>query len=346
MISEKYVPVLKTTDAELKGYSELSDSVKDSLLPLFELTKSRKTKLEPFGNIEKRMDKLKELVGDRRFILDLTSHEDMANYQIEYLQNEEDGFANWRNFLAEHSDFQIVPMIHVVPDALEETTSLVSWLAKNYDQYALRVESFDADISEYLSAVLSGCDDLNRLILVVDAGFVDAACYDEKFSECRDRCFAASSIFGLENIAIVSSSFPKSVIGHTSECEDHEGQFPKFDLPLKSRVESDLNLSLIYGDYASIHPVRYQVGGGTWVPRVDFPTQDSYIYTRYRRANGGYVEAAKAMVKKGGFELLDCWGFDEIIQAANDKPNGLSPSYWIAVRLNMHVTREALRVAG
>ncbi len=344
MVGQSYIPILKTTDAELKGYSNLSDSVKDRILPLFELTKSRKTKLEPYGNIEKRMLKLKEVCGDRPFILDLTAHEDMVNYQIEALQDEEDGFQNWRSFLDDHSDYKIIPVVHIVPDDLEQTISLVKWLTDRYDRYALRVEYYDEELINYLRAIRAAEPLIEKLIVIVDAGFVDNDNLVERLEGSVQR-LRESRDQGVVDMALCSSAFPKSVKGFTPECKDFEGQFQKLEQVLYERTARAVEVDVIYGDFASIHPVRYNIGGGTWVPRVDFPSHDQYIYTRYRRNAGGYKFAAEKMVAHPQYKYIDCWGGDEIEQAATAKPGGLSPSYWIAVRLNIHVTQELARLA-
>lgn len=344
MLSKKYIPLLKTTDAELKGYAQLDDKIKDKILPLFELTKSRKTKSSPYGSIEKRMEKLKEIVQERPFILDLTSHEDMMNVQIDNLLDESNGFENWRDFLSSHKEFNIIPVIHVIPDDIDQTKALVKWLEQqNYEHYALKVESYDNDTFSYVSSIAEAIGSLSKLILIIDAGFIETDSHPAKAQQCINRC---NELTGIEigNIAILSSSFPKSVKGHTPLCLDHRGEFPKLDKALQDTVCTSTGIPLVYGDYASIHPIRYNIGGGGWVPRVDFPTSDSYIYTRYRREEGGYALAAEKMLQEPRFEVINCWGNNEIHVAASGTPNGLSPSYWIAVRLNLHITREVLRL--
>lgn len=343
MIKQKYVPLIKTTDAELRGYSELAMDVKDQLLPLFELTKSRKTKLEPYGNVEKRMLKIKNVLGDRPFILDLTTHPDMDNYQIKDLLDKHDGFKCWREFLESHSDYKIIPVVHVNPDELEETTKLVRWLDSRYEKFVFKAESSDGELPSYLDSIVAGCSDVNKLLIIIDAQFVENDNFHAKCAGSIARANEANDLYGIKNIVIASSSFPRSVYNHTSDCRDSEGSFARFDEKLVAAVTSSTDVNIIYGDYASIHPARYQVGGGTWVPRIDYPLENSYIYTRYRRNVGGYIKAAEEMVLNSMFTALDCWGYDEIKASAEGEPNGLSPSYWIAVRLNLHITEKVKR---
>lgn len=344
-MKERYIPIIKTTDAELKGYAELATTIRSVLLPLFELTKSRKTKYEPYGNIEKKMDKLTDIVGDGRFILDLTSHEDMMNHQIEGLLDSTDGFANWRAFLGKYRDYQIVPVIHVDPDDLEQTGDLVNWLDDNYDQIALRVSCDDEYLPEYLDVIRRNCTSDQKLLIILDAEYVDEDSFNVKRNACSERVREIIAESDQIVITVASSSFPKSVVGHTKDCKDSEGEFPKLEEQLSQAVSFDTRIDLVYGDYASIHPVRLQVSGGTWVPRVDFPTENTFIYSRFRRNDGGYAKAAQYLVRNAKYHFLECWGGREIQSASEGVVNGKSPSFWIAVRLNLHITREASRLA-
>lgn len=79
----RYFPILKTSYAELKGYENLSDKEKDSIIPIFELTRSRITKNNSEGTLSLRMQDLFEKVGDRPFILDLTTEEALSNKEID-----------------------------------------------------------------------------------------------------------------------------------------------------------------------------------------------------------------------------------------------------------------------
>ncbi|MEV9761673.1 hypothetical protein AB0T36_20465, partial [Escherichia coli] len=94
-----YFPIMKTRDAELKAMSKLSSGVFDHILPIYELTKSRKAKIAPDGDIHRRMLTIKDIQGERPFILDLTSNEKYINDQIRQLVDEKDGYYEWRYFI-------------------------------------------------------------------------------------------------------------------------------------------------------------------------------------------------------------------------------------------------------
>lgn len=49
-----YFPAFKTRDSELRAYNKLNDSVKDKILPIVSLTRSRISKTNVDGNLEKK----------------------------------------------------------------------------------------------------------------------------------------------------------------------------------------------------------------------------------------------------------------------------------------------------
>ena len=96
----------------------LEESVKDKILPVFELTKSRKTTKAPDGDIYKKMLKIADIQKDRQFVLDLCTDDKYRNPQIEQLLDESDGYSYWQSFLNHHGrTLNIIPMVHMYDDA-------------------------------------------------------------------------------------------------------------------------------------------------------------------------------------------------------------------------------------
>lgn len=338
----KYIPIIKTTDAEIKGYRYLSDEVKKDTLPLFELTRSRPVKGFPTGDIHRRMGQLREYTKGNPFILDLTKHEDLANDQIEALIDDTNGFHEWRHFLSRYRDMNIIPMLHLYPDAIDTFLEFVRLTGQDYERFAFRVglETSPAELSLYMKELSSCLDIKSRLILIVDADFVDENNIDDK-KELALSLVNTALDFSIGHISLNSSSFPFSVLKRKGSRDD-EGVMDMLELALFSYISSQIadDDPVKYGDYAGVHPIRYTIGGGNWVPRIDQTLQTQYIYKRFRRHDGGYIKAAKKLVEWNEyFSDLDCWGVDQIIKASNEKPEGKSPSFWISVRLNQHITR-------
>lgn len=336
-----YVFSAKTTDAELRGVKELSREYldQDFLLPTFELTRSRTSKNNTLGDIEKRMEQISDICGERPFILDLTSHEDLSNSQIERLYDDEDGFRNWRNFLYRFNELDIIPAIHTYTEQYEESLRKeVRHIAESHEKMAFRMDS-QVNATEFLDVISGELGDLSRVILLLDAGYVEEKNYQEKALEVTSRLQEINAQ-GYRNVTmtILSSSFPSSVLSRAGGNDDY-GRLRMKEKDLFNEAQRSTDLDIIYGDYASIHPVRYDTRGGAWVPRVDVPLDNEYLYTRYRREEGGYIKAASEMLSLDEYDITDCWAEEQISAAANKKPNGKSPSFWISVRLNGHISR-------
>jgi hypothetical protein len=333
-----YVPIIKSTDAELKGLSYLGEDVKSEITPLLELTRSRRSKNAPDGNIHRRMEQVSEIMGDIPFILDLTAHPDLSNNQIDDLLDETGGFLNWVEFLAEFSELNIIPAIHFYEDTPEHVVKLeVRHLLANHDQLALRVQPDDGALIKYIDIIREELNNDNELIMVFDADYITEENYDVILSQISDRCKELPDDFQPCSVVVCSSSFPSSVV-RLRGCEDDRGVIPLLEKQLYHDLKSN-GVNVCYGDYASVHPKRYQTRGGTWVPRIDVSLDSSVIYTRYRRQAGGYIKAAKEMIDHPDYDRFDCWGHEQILNAAEDNPGGLSPSFWIAVRMNIHMSK-------
>ncbi|MBS8239126.1 hypothetical protein DYI22_01245 [Marinobacter lipolyticus] len=338
-----YLQIIKTTDAELKGFSNLSDEVKNKILPLFELTRSRTTKIVPEGSIHRRLENIKDAVGDIPFILDLTSHEDLMNYEIEELLDDTGGFSAWTDFIDNLNLKQVIPAIHVYQDGdPNDIVRQVRVLSSSNEKVAFRISSNDAELEFYLRNIKRGLAADSQLILIFDAEYISEWDWPKKKNELEQKILFAQRYIPDASISVCGSSFPKSVKDASSGKDDY-GKLPIWEWFIFNELKA-LYPNIIYGDYASVHPLRYQTGGGGWVPRIDYPLEDNIIYYRYRRDDGSYPRCAAELVDDPDFDGLSCWGTEQIYSALSGEPNGKSPSFWIAVRLNIHITRKALRL--
>lgn len=333
-----YVQIIKTTDAELRGYKNLAPEVKASILPLFELTRSRSTKIVPDGDIRRRITNIKESV-EGRFILDLTSHESLINHQIEDLLDDANGFLSWTNFVIELETPGLIPAIHVYEDSDPENikTQVIS-LCNAFECVAFRVPADDRNLDFYLRNIVPSLKSESQLLVIIDAELITSSDFARKHEFIENKIKFIRRQYPDISLCCSASSFPQYVV-NLDGCEDEYGEFPILEwslfLGLKTRYEN-----LIYGDYGSVHPVRYQSRGGSWVPRIDYPLTETIIYSRFRRHVGGYEECAVELVDNTAFDRIPCWGTDQIIEASEGNPNGKSPSFWIAARINIHSTRK------
>jgi Beta protein len=105
-------------------------------------------------------------------------------------------------------------------------------------------------------------------------------------------------------------------------------------------------MAIVYSDYASVHPIRYPTPDGSWVPRIDVFQNGQFAFSRLRNQDGGYAAAAKIIVRNCGSTLPNCWGSDQIKQAASGTLPGKSPSFWISARINMWITQRTTELSS
>lgn len=354
-----YIPIVKTTAAEIRGFKELSKDVKCSIFPLFELTKGRTHKVNhPEGCLEKALEKALEAQPDGKFLLDLTSHEDLINSEIEELFNGDNGYNNWCNFIENTGQAsRIIPVIQIDGDKFEESPELakidiIAQVNKLEQMCASGVAfraNFYIEIAELIGLLKTVCDGLEtkeKLIVILDAEYIKPDTAESYANEIKDVISSIKLMLGLNKFAVSASSFPKSVTS-SNYGGDSFGCFAIEEVQLNSLIRSLLpDIELIYSDYAMIHPVRYDVRGGTWIPRVDLPLQTEVYYCRYRREDGGYITAAREVVKNSKYTNVGSWGNMQIEAASKNNPNGLSPAFWISVRSNIHMTTQAIRTGS
>lgn len=338
-----YCPILRTTAAELRGLQNLSLDAAKGILPLMVLTRSQRSKYNPDGRIEKRIEQIKDALGTRPFILDLTDEPSMSNAQIDrILHGAPGGFDEWVECVKRmrEQDLNVIPVIHYDRAYIKGVRKQIKGLRELSATLAFRVDPNDRELGQYLD-VFSKCMPLSDLILILDARYLslsnnssgDYAAYFESSLEIVNDAEGPPRA-----IVCAFSSFPESVT-RKNYGGDRDGVFPVGELVTHRNLQSR---GVVAGDYASVHPVRYRIGGGTWIPRIDFlGTDGKFHYYRRRREDGGYVVAAKHVREDPKYRTATppTWADNEISLAADGEPTGKSPLHWIAVRVNSYITR-------
>lgn len=343
-----YFPIIKTRDSELRCFEHISDDDFEKILPIYELTKSRKTKKAPDGDIYRRMKQIGKIQGERPFILDLSTNEKYINPQIEQLLSEHDGFKEWQYFLFDlHSNLNIIPMVHLYEDDdgefkdvekfVEEASIRTNFLAVRLP-YDLSAE----EVEYYLNPIVSKLHNSCKLYVILDAEFVRDQPVNDVVDTFLDACSGTNRFADkVEAVVMLCSSFPSNVAQVGGQ--DIAGKFKVYEEDIYQAISEEFPIK--YGDYASINTEQIEMKGGTFVPRIDIASLDgkSFTYKRYRRHKGGYVAAAKHTVKDDdSYKPLGVWADDEIKAAAEESPSGISPSFWISVRMNYYIRSRIL----
>lgn len=348
-----YVPVIKTADAEVRALENLSEAVINKITPVFEFTRSRKSSKIVEGDIHRRVKRLAEIFKDRACFFDLTTDPNLTNSQIKELQSNAAGYKNWTDFLIAYKrDFsKIIPTLQISDENLnsedehyKRLKDQVKVLEANFDKVLYRLplgyEFAEKDMQEICSEISA-----DRVVCLIDAEYIpkDKA---SVYSTNAVLLIKQLSRFSPVKIVVAGTSFPRKPTQHGT---DTEGQMPleeKLFYQKVTKTEKDV----IYGDYATIHPFRNdQSGGNGWVPRIDMPTEDKLFYFRDRKDKseasyaGAYERVARKVKATEDYKnirkkIKNCWGLDQINSAAEGLPEGLSPSFWISVRMNIHIS--------
>lgn len=336
-----YYPNLKTSDAELRAISHLSTSAKRGMVPVFELTRSRKTKALPDGSLLRRLHQLKDLYGAGAYILDLCTQEELMNSETVALFSEDHGYGNWTSFLSDNVDRDVVPcLLYVDGGSRENFQKQAVDLQRIFGKVCLRTSASD-ELTPRLMIWLSEVVPQSSIIVCGILYYIEPGRLDYYKEVCQN--FMREVVGNRSPAAILfpSSSFPR-YITELPGCDDDAGSFRSQELVLETWLQMQFpNRKIQPSDFASVHPVRYPASGGNWVPRIDIFDGGGFQYLRIRRDDGGYREAAKAITSDQLSNLPDCWGRDQIEAARRGAVAGGSPSYWISVRINSWLSARA-----
>lgn len=343
-----YFPIIKTRDGELRCFNHINKSDFSKILPIYELTKSRKTKKAPDGDIYRRMKQIKEIQGDRPFILDLSTDERYRNPQIEQLLSEHNGFKEWEYFLFDlHTDLNIIPMVHLYEDDNGEFSDVEEFVKKasmrtKFLAVRLPYDLGDEDVKYYLKPIVSNLSKGCKLYVIFDAEFIRNKAINDVVDTYLEACFSTQLFEDkIEGVVMLCTSFPSNVA--QTGGEDIAGDFKISEEDIYQGISEEFPIK--YGDYVSINTEQIEMKGGTFVPRIDIASLDgkSFSYKRYRRNNGGYVKAAEHTVSDSiSYKALGVWADEEIAAAASNNPSGISPAFWISVRMNYYIRSRIL----
>ncbi|HDS1650391.1 TPA: beta family protein [Stenotrophomonas maltophilia] len=339
-----YVCILRTRDAELKGFGELSALIKDHLLPLIEYAKSRRTPKNPDGSVAVCVQKIEALLEDRPYIADVTTMSSLSNAETERLLDQTNGFRAWRTFVVTLLSPNAIPVVHLTDplDPASVAAQCETFAGRGSGHVAVRIPPAYEQLDDLKSVLKKELGSLSKVYLVCDAEYINKKTAPLAAVGAQTTLLAAGAEFA--ELIVASSSFPSSVV-LPDYGQDAYGKFPLREVGLSESLQRIRGLEgVIHGDYALIHPVDFEGIVTNWVPRVDVPLDLDIFYHRYRRDDGGYERAAKAAFADKDYAPIACWAHENIKSAAGGAVQGRSPAHWIAVRVNLHITRQVLRI--
>lgn len=356
-MDKKYCVIVRPGTAEIKALQESSEMVLAQLFPLIEITKGRKKTVgnKDFYPFDRRVDAIKKVFQNRPVGLDVTTNPSLTSAETIQFYNYTNGYENWVNYLSglrEENVFEsIVPTLllnYDDPNFEQNFRSQITLLTERFGHVIYRCDLENEDCYLDFDLLPPG-----RTILVIDYGYFPSVSKQRVIEKVQARLRNIATTWPdlFENIILAGTTFPNNLndfidVG-TATFEIAEADI--FD-GVKEGVDN-----LMYGDYASVNPVRnddLSMARG-WIPRIEVPlSRQIYLY-RYRRPSkesgykDTYVEVAKQCKIDSRYPQNrenDIWGLRQINLAAEGMPPFKSPSNWLAVRMNIHLQMQVDRL--
>jgi Beta protein len=330
----QYFPTLRTRQSEMRGLKELDANRKSKIIPL--LTLGRWPKATDF---ERAAEKSADVMIGQPYFLDLTTDINHLGEQQKILRDSSGGFKAWRDFVSKYD--QAIPVVQLNSDAkVKDVFRQARLFEQSSARLAFRIKNFSSDTPLVVNTI-SALDDVSNVIVFIDCQYI------------RDS-FAAYvtavvvTINQLRNefpdlmIVVLSTSFPSSVLSYLRVTQTN-GSIEILERQLHDRIGG--NSVAAYGDHASIHSVVYDdMAIMRWSARIDYPQNFQWFFERRAKDQtpSGFVSAAKSIIEiDPDIGTRDIWGEQMIIDAASSGiPYGAAPSSWIAVRVNIHLSRQ------
>ncbi|KQR32108.1 hypothetical protein ASD74_15045 [Rhizobium sp. Root564] len=326
----RYYPSLRTRLWEMRGYRELRDEDKDALLPIFVLSSHGQTKA--ISDVHAKID---EALSGRKCIIDLEQSPFYACEECEELVDPSKGFEAWRNFVRDQEN--AIPTALLPPGGpLRDIVRQVMLLEQTSGEVVVRSRSPETDLP-ILSAIMSAVDSVNNLLIVLDFGYVRTR-VKARAVEAANVINALRDVDDAARIVVMASSFPKSVAAY----DDGATRLEIEERGMHAALGGDA--VAIYGDFGSIHPEPIQPMQARFVPRVDYPLADAWLFRRLRADQGGYQRCAEQITQLVDWDpalVPRVWGAEQIdLAAKGDLTKRSAPGPWIAARVNLHLWQQ------
>ena len=332
----RYLPSIRTRQAELRGYRELRDDTKDELVPIFSLGKLGR--VNQVDDVAGRV--VEAAVGE--YFLDVNCNANQRCEDWARMFDSANAFSTWRSFVAEQEG--AVPVALIPRDrSLRAFVRQVLAIEQDHQVVHIRTRNPTAD-RRLLQSAVAAVDDVDNLLITLDFGYIRSSVEATEL-EAEQIINELRELDAAVRVCFMASSFPRAV----SAFGEEGGVLEILERAVHENLGGD-NVA-IYGDHASIYPDPYTAEMTRFVPRIDYATPNSWIFRRHRvntaRAdNGGWPQCAREILDLPDWDedfQEDVWGPQIIAeQAASTEPlAGFgSPANWIAVRVNTHIERQ------
>ncbi|MCL7999646.1 beta family protein [Brucella sp. 21LCYQ03] len=374
----KYLLLLKSADAEIRAWKNLSAARKSSVEIHCEITRGRKKKNnDANAPIEYNISKIyewisKELSPCSKVFVDITRESSLSSVETNNLSKSSNGYSAWVSAVKSlHEKNKAVrPTIIINPsdgDSIDvyrsDIISQFNAFSEVFDHISYRVSVLhDPDFIQDLEIIAGKVNNFivkgGRFRVLLDFEYISPGTALIQASYAAELVREVNRIIPNVEVFSVGTSFPKDVTRIGGELRD---EFRLNEVELNKELNRLQNFPVGYGDYGSINPERNDAMGGPGIfmrARIDYPTDRNTIF--YHRVEPKvdkvakkllsprslmYRDAAKLVVADSSFTPInDSWGCDQVVKAARNLPEGNSPSFWISVRMEAHICRQIDRL--
>ena len=355
-MNDNYYLIIRTAQSEIKAIESTNPESLKQLFPIIELTRGRKKTVggKAFFPFDSYLHRLQESLMGLDVAIDVTSDEKLSCNEIERLYDYTNGYDNWIKLLkkikVENCFNSISPTIIMNfddPDFEMNISLQIETLCMMFDTILYRSSITDEYCYDDLPMILRLLPNDKKLRILIDCEYTPQAMEANMLAKLKARLLNFSKIIDDRcSLAFCATSFPNNIseIGN-----DNRDFFRLSEVSMHKKLLSDFP-NLRYGDYGSINPVRNDtvVMARGWIPRIDVPLEDTVYYYRQRRVGSAYSDTyravAKSVMNDKHFPFsLDCWGIQQIKLCEHLVPSS-SPSFWIAVRMNIHIEQQLIRL--
>jgi hypothetical protein len=341
LTNASYVPTVFLKPAELLAVSELADTDKDLLCPVF--------CLRPWlasNQLEKSLETIEKAYGSRAFFLEIDIYYrrdgEARPAQVDFLKlkSDQNNNAEWIQFVRERP--LISPCVfshHGVESAISAQISAFTALERTFlirlARPTIENQNYKIEVGKLIEI---GCQiQHSNFGFIVDVGWSNDLIAQEMWADAVIRAIVARRGDAVP-IILSGSSFPDNFVKYSGH-----GSISMQERDLFARLKKvNNNAKLIYGDWASARVPSERNGGGEVPPRIDLATNNTWEVFRYTEADGGYPAAAKTAMKNKSFaSVANSWAAYMVQATALGGGGGISSTMRAAaVRINAHLIRQ------
>lgn len=324
-----YIPTLSVRPAEVRAYSELPETTKDDILPLF--------LLRPWlsaHDLQAARDRIIECVGQRPFFLDVDDFysklsDRPANHDFHSIKN---GHGNYNAWIEEVRNFpNAIPMLKINEDG--NFGPQLDAFAELGRGVGIRIRGTDTPKLDKIHEAISAALLTTPVSINIDLGDK----FNKEFQELGARNIAERYLHEdrLSSVTFTATSFPHTLKGVDRAEIVERTEFTN----LQSYFQSP---KLIFGDRGSSRLPSDSGGGGAPAPRVDYPTANEWVIFRQEaedidRHSAYQLACSRAIQSDDWNSEVRIWGTQAIERTSVGEDDIRSPASSTAARINIHL---------